>query len=52
MNGVESMKCVPQMTASVWMPFKTCNEESTRTLTLSKRRPGTPVGHKVTDSMR
>ena len=29
MNGVESMKYVPQMTASVWMPFKqTCNEES------------------------
>ena len=29
MNGVESMKYVPQTTASVWMPFKqTCNEES------------------------
>ena len=29
MNGVERMKYVPQMTASVWMPFKqTCNEES------------------------
>ena len=29
MNGVESMKYVPQMTAPVWMPFKqTCNEES------------------------
>ena len=29
MNGVESMKYVPQTTASVWMPIKqTCNEES------------------------
>ena len=29
MNGVENMKYVPQMKASVWMPFKqTCNEES------------------------
>ena len=29
MNGVESMKYVPQTTVSVWMPFKqTCNEES------------------------
>ena len=29
MNGVESMKYVPQTTASVWMPFKqTCNEKS------------------------
>ena len=28
-NGMESMKYVPQMTASVWMPFKqTCDEES------------------------
>ena len=29
MNGVESMKYVPQTMASVWMPFRqTCNEES------------------------
>ena len=28
-NGMENMKYVPQMTASVWMPFKqTCDEES------------------------
>ena len=28
-NGMESMKYVPQMMASVWMPFKqTCDEES------------------------
>ena len=28
-NDMESMKYVPQMTASVWMPFKqTCDEES------------------------
>ena len=28
-NGMESMKYVPQMTASVWMPFRqTCDEES------------------------
>ena len=28
-NGMESMKYVSQMTASVWMPFKqTCDEES------------------------
>ena len=28
-NGMESMKYIPQMTASVWMPFKrTCDEES------------------------
>ena len=28
-NGMESMKYVPQMTASVWMSFKqTCDEES------------------------
>ena len=28
-NGMGSMKYVPQMTASVWMPFKqTCDEES------------------------
>ena len=28
-NGRECMKCVPQMTTSVWMPFKqACDEES------------------------
>ena len=54
-NVMESMKYVPQMTASVWMPFKqTCDEESADTwiLTLSKQRPGTPVGHKGTNYMR
>ena len=54
MNGAESMKYVPEMTASVWMPLnQTCIKESgDADLTLSKRRPGTPVGHKVTNSMR
>ena len=89
---MESIKYVPQRTASVWMPFEqACDEEFgdadfdssetapwddgetqrddrhagrwyitnrrvikspvTRTLTLSKRRPGTPVGQKGTKHM-
>ena len=51
MNDMEMRKYVPQMTASFWMPFKqTC--PVTWTLTCSKRRPGTPVGHKGTNYMR
>ena len=53
-NGAESMKYVPQMTASVWMPLnQICIKESgDADFTLLKRRPGTPEGNKVTNSMR
>ena len=53
-GATTGMKLVTKRTASVWMPFEqACDEESgDADLTLSKRRPGTPVGHKGTKYMK
>ena len=44
-TGVKSLKYVPQMMASVWMPFnQTCDEESgDADFDSFKMAPGTPV---------